>query len=111
MALEETKETSIMSFYFDEKSPSGVGFETIEELVNSEQTLRIALNLATRISDRLSEEAKKIMYVENVPLFRIFTDNKGFWGEWCSIDELDVDEEMNGLLQSIGRDLEGSAKQ
>lgn len=51
------------------------------------------------------------MYAENVPLFRIFPDNKGFWGEWCSIDELDVDEEMNGLLQSIGRDLEGAVRQ
>jgi hypothetical protein len=108
--MEETEESAILTFFYDENSPSGVGFETIDELTNAEETLCVAINLATRISDSLPDEAKEIMHKEKIPLFRIFTDNKGFWGEWCNSDTMDVDQEMNLLLDRIAKDLEKAAK-
>jgi hypothetical protein len=108
---EEIIEHPIMSFFYDENSPSGVGFETIDELTNSEEIVCMAIDLATRISDTLPEEAKAIMHKEQIPIFRLFTDNKGFWGEWCNSDTMDVDQEMNKLLDCIAKDLEKTAKQ
>jgi hypothetical protein len=109
--MEETSENSIMTFFYDKDSPSGVGFETIEQLTDSKESLCLAIDLAARISDNLPEEAKKIMYEEKIPLFRIFTDNKGFWGEWCNSEDMDVDEEMNKLLDNIAKDLKRVAEQ
>lgn len=103
-------ESLIMSFFFDRNSPSGVGFETIDSLTNSEETICMAMALATQISDTLPDEAKEIMYREKIPLYRIFTDNEGFWGEWCNSEGMDVDKEMNKLLDKIAQDLKKVAE-
>ena len=103
--MEELIENPIMTFFYDKNSPSGVGFETIDQLTGSDESICMAIDLATRISDNLPDEAKTIMHEEKIPLFRIFTDNKGFWGEWCNSDHMDVDQEMNKLLDSIANDL------
>lgn len=109
--MDQTEENLILTFFYDKNSPSGVGFETIEEITNSEGTLCAAMALATRISDALPEEAKKMMYEEKVPLYRIFTDNEGFWGEWCNSDDTDIEEDMNQLLDRIAADLKKAADQ
>jgi hypothetical protein len=101
----EDQEDLIMSVFYEQNSPSGVGFETIDTLTQFEDTISMALDLATRISDTLPEEAKELMYREKIPLFRIFTDQKGFWGEWCNSENIDVDSEMNKLLDKIAADL------
>lgn len=108
--MEETDENQIMSFFYDQDSPSGVGFETIDTLTNFEETQCMAMELATRISDTLPEEAKEIMNKEKIPLYRVFTDNEGFWGEWCNNDSMDVDQEMNKLLDKIAVDLKKVAE-
>lgn len=105
----ENQESVIMSFYYDQESPSGVGFETIEVLSQCEDTLCLAMELATKISDSLPEEAKEIMVKEGVPLYRIYTDHKGLWGEWCDTETLDVDQAMNRLLDKIAEDFENAA--
>ncbi len=103
-------ENQIMSFFYDQNSPSGVGFETIDTLTNSEETICMAMALATQISDTLPDEAKEIMYKEEIPIYRIFTDNEGFWGEWCNSESMDVDEEMNKLLDKIAQELKKIAE-
>ncbi|SHN87423.1 hypothetical protein [Desulfitobacterium chlororespirans] len=107
--MAENQESIIMSFFYDQESPSGVGFETIELLSQGKDTLCLAMDLATKISDSLPEEAKAIMAEEGVPLYRIFTDQKGFWGEWCDTESLKVEEEMKKLLDKIASDLEQAA--
>ncbi|HHY25605.1 MAG TPA: hypothetical protein GX523_02415 [Desulfitobacterium dehalogenans] len=107
--MEENQESIIISFFYDQESPSGVGFETIEQLSQREDTLCLAMDLATKISDSLPEEAKEIMAEEGIPIYRIFTDRKGFWGEWCDTEALNVEQEMNRLLEKIASDLEQAA--
>lgn len=108
--IQENQDSVILSFYYDQESPSGVGFEIIEILSPCEDTLCMAMDLATKISDSLPEEAKEIMAKEGVPLYRIFTDHEGFWGEWCDTEALDVDQEINQLLDKIAADLKEAAQ-
>ncbi|AGA69477.1 hypothetical protein Desdi_2032 [Desulfitobacterium dichloroeliminans LMG P-21439] len=101
----ENLDSLIMSFYYEQGAPSGIGFEVIEQLSHNEETLCMAMNVATKISDNLPDEAKEIMVKEEVPLYRIYTDHTGFWGEWCDTETLDVEQEINKLLNQIAENL------
>ena len=106
----EQEENLVLSFYYDEESPSGVGFETVEILSENKETLCMAMDIAAKISDSLPDEAKEIMHREKIPLFRIYTDDKGLWGELCNTEELELDQEMRELLDKITEDLVRAAQ-
>lgn len=107
--MTDKNETVMMSVYVDEHTPTGLGFEGMELLSESEKTMKIAFRLANNIKDKLPEEAVAIMKNENVPLFEIRADNQEFWGEWCDSDAIRVEAEMNELLQSIAQDFKDTA--
>lgn len=95
----------IMDFYYEPDSPSGVGFDTIPQLSQFEETICQAMDLASRISDSLPEEAKEIMLQEGVSIYRIYSNEEGFWGEWCNPESLDIEEEMSSLMTKITENL------
>ncbi len=95
----------IMDFYYEPESPSGVGFDTIPQLRQFEETICQAMDLATRLNDSLPEEAKEIMLREGVSIYRIYSNKDGFWGEWCNPENLDIEEDMKGLMDKITSNL------
>ncbi|MGE4272644.1 MAG: hypothetical protein AB7E31_07210 [Desulfitobacterium sp.] len=54
---QQNQDSLILSFYYEQGAPSEVGFEVIEQLSKNEDTLCLAMNIATKISDSLPEEA------------------------------------------------------